>query len=107
MFDLCGCKIVFVVVDVVLAFRDVQHASRMITTDSNFATFSHCFALLSIGCSLRIKDPHCWFDSLTDTDKEYTLQLSQPYDRAVCIELLRTVSGNEGLTVSKYQYQGE
>jgi hypothetical protein len=41
------------------------------------------------GCSLRINDSTCWFDSHNDVEKEYSLVLSRPYDRAVCIELLR------------------
>ena len=57
------------------------------------------------GCSLKVSDPKCWFDT-NHIEKEFVLQLSQPYDRAVCFELLRIVSQMDGYTVNKFQYTG-
>lgn len=43
------------------------------------------------GCSVRLKDPTCTFD-YEKPDKHYTLDMSLPYERAICAELLRIAS---------------
>jgi hypothetical protein len=52
------------------------------------------------GCSLRIRDSSCWFDS-KKPPKDLKLTLSNYYHRAVCIELLRLVAGNDDLKLIK------
>lgn len=55
-------------------------------------------------CHIRVHDSSCWFDPIKPK-KEYTLHLNEPYERCVCIELLRQVAvpGSE-LTIESYQY---
>jgi Ran GTPase-activating protein (RanGAP) involved in mRNA processing and transport len=52
------------------------------------------------GCSLRIKDKSCWFDP-KKPPKDLKLSLSNYYERAICIEMLRLIAENDDLTVTK------
>lgn len=53
-------------------------------------------------CSVRIKDNTCWFNALEPMG-DYTLDLSKAYERAVCMELLRTVARDQDLSFTKFK----
>jgi Ran GTPase-activating protein (RanGAP) involved in mRNA processing and transport len=55
------------------------------------------------GCSLKIVDSDAWFDSRKPSGS-YSFNLSRPYDRSICIELLRLSADNDELTFSKFNY---
>lgn len=55
------------------------------------------------GCSLKIVDSDAWFDSRKPAGS-YSFNLSKPYDRSICIELLRLSADNDELTFSKFNY---
>jgi hypothetical protein len=55
------------------------------------------------GCSLKVRDSTCWFDS-SKLDQEFVLKLDSPYERAVCIELLRMAAASDEYKVEKYTY---
>jgi len=50
--------------------------------------------IIMTGCTLQIKDPRCWFDWQSSSG-ELNLDLSNPYDRAVTIDILRLTSNHE------------
>lgn len=52
-------------------------------------------------CSIRLKDTTCWFDNNVVFKKEYKLDLSKYYDRAVGHEILRIVAKDPALILSK------
>lgn len=60
----------------------------------------HGSASLNVnGCNFRYQDPTCWFDD----DKllpHYTLNMEEPYDRAVALYLLRRAGRDEGLRLT-------
>lgn len=60
--------------------------------------------LLTLGCSLKIRDPSCWFDS-NNVSNEFTLHLSDPYERAICLELLRLVTHQDEYEIQYYNYK--
>lgn len=53
------------------------------------------------GCSLKNVDPTCWFDAANVKTKDFSLKLDSPYERAVCIELLRLAGGSDEYKVDK------
>ena len=55
------------------------------------------------GCSLRVKDPTCWFNSNSVADS-YSLKLEQPYERCVCVELLRMVARSAEVSIRSIEY---
>ncbi|RYG68846.1 hypothetical protein EON64_04230 [archaeon] len=54
-------------------------------------------------CSVRIRDSSCWFNPLSPKG-EYTLDMSKPYERAIALELMRTVVRDPDLLISKFRY---
>ncbi len=54
-------------------------------------------------CTLKIKDPTCWFQ-MHHPRGSYDLDLSRPYERAVCIELLRSVARDKDLGFAQFKY---
>ncbi|KAJ1421704.1 hypothetical protein B484DRAFT_332595 [Ochromonadaceae sp. CCMP2298] len=57
------------------------------------------------GCSLKLPDPSCWYDP-HKLRKEYTLHMHLPYERSVCIELLRLAAETSEDHSIKAQYCG-
>ena len=55
------------------------------------------------GCSVRLKDKSCNFDYHAP-DKSYDLDLSVPYDRAQCAELLRIASYYDYESLINFKY---
>jgi len=55
------------------------------------------------GCSLRVRDPLCWFDPKKPVNA-YTLDLAVPYERAICIELLRIAADSEDYEFTSFSY---
>ena len=55
------------------------------------------------GCSLKVRDPTCWFDA-TKVSNEFVLKLDSPYERAVCVELLRLAAGSDEYKIEKFTY---
>lgn len=58
------------------------------------------------GCALRSRDPSCWFDS-KKPPKDLKLNLSNRYERAVCMEMLRLIANNDDLKLTKCKYYAE
>ena len=54
------------------------------------------------GCSLKNVDPTCWFDAANVKTKDFSLKLDSPYERAVCIELLRLAGGSDEYKIDKF-----
>lgn len=57
------------------------------------------------GCVVRVADVTCWFDSSKLVEAgvhEYKLNLSIPYDRSICIEILRQLADDESLKCKKF-----
>jgi Ca2+-binding EF-hand superfamily protein len=50
--------------------------------------YGHRLRVDNRNCTVRVRDNSCWFDPL-NPKMEYTLHLNEPYERCVCIELLR------------------
>lgn len=55
------------------------------------------------GCSLRLKDPTCWFDPSKPVNS-FSLDLCKPYERSVCIELLRLAAEHDNLKIESFKY---
>jgi hypothetical protein len=56
-------------------------------------------------CQLRVRDTSCWFDPVKPK-KEYTLHLADPYERCVCIEVLRLVANpSSDHAIEQYHYK--
>ncbi len=57
------------------------------------------------GCVVRVADTTCWFDSSKLVEAgvhDYKLNLSIPYDRSICIEILRQLADDESLKCKKF-----
>lgn len=54
-------------------------------------------------CSVRLKDATAWFLP-NQPIGDYLLDLSKPYDRAVCIELTRIVARDPELVITKFRW---
>lgn len=55
------------------------------------------------GCSVRVKDPSCWYNGST-LHHDLVLHLDQPYERCVCIELLRELSKKNIELLQMFRY---
>lgn len=55
------------------------------------------------GCAVKTHDKSCWFDS-NKLKNDYKFDLSLPYDRAVCIDLLRIIAEFDHIKLVKYKY---
>lgn len=47
------------------------------------------------GCSIRAKDDLCWYDPEV-IDSSYLLNMAQPYERTVAVEMLRAAASSKG-----------
>ncbi len=57
------------------------------------------------GCVVRVADTTCWFDSNKLVEAgvhDYKLDLSIPYDRSICIEILRKLADDDSLKCKKF-----
>jgi hypothetical protein len=54
-------------------------------------------------CTLKLKDPTCWFQ-MHNPRGTYELDLARPYERAICIELLRIVARDKDLEFSNLKF---
>ena len=55
--------------------------------------------ITSSGCNIDLKDPNSWFD-LSRPCGSYTLDLNNPYERAVSFALLRLVAGHQRMSIT-------
>ena len=56
------------------------------------------------GCALRVHDEKCWYDSSRFDRNSFSLDLSKPYERAVCLEVLRTVASSDQLKLGNFTH---
>eukprot|EP01038_Epipyxis_sp_PR26KG_P004053 gene4053-5796_t len=87
---LCGVRSCKSLVEVDLSENPIGEGGTKALMSLSISPYNYVTVDIK-GCSLRIKDPSCWFD-VNNLEKEYNLDLSSSYERSVCIEILRHIA---------------
>ena len=83
---------------------NLTEGDRVLVDIKGIISFKILYIDLLKGCSLKINDSSCWFDS-DHMVNEFELHLNRPYERAICAEILRMVTHRDEYEILHYIYK--